>query len=697
MQEYEGYNRKLAAIFSADVVGYSRLMGDDEAKTVKTLTAYREIIYQYVKQHRGRVVDSPGDNLLAEFASVVDAAQCAVTVQKEIKARNLELDENRRMQFRIGINLGDVIEEDERIYGDGVNIAARLESLAEPGGICISKTAFDHIESKLPFGYEFIGEQTVKNISRPVFAYRVIMDPNVVSGVRIKKSHKKTVLKKYFFIVFGAAVIISLILSFTGFFSKCSAPPPEKSHDQRPSIVILPLKNMSGDPDQDAFSDGITEELIHSLARVEGLRVVSQTTSFSYKGKSLPISTIANDLSVSHVLEGSVRKDGSQIRITVQLVNVADDSHLMSETYDREMKDIFNIQDEISKTIVEKLKIKLLDNEYVTQEKVSIVEHKRHIGIDVRIDDDEFLREGLFAIGLNVEMAGSVKGGLEAYGGDVVISGFSHDEVNFWGFNVELPGYFQDTVKGGGGNLIISGIFEKDLVVDAKNITVTPDAVIKGDFVYSGVLHMEDGSGITGEIINKKIADPKIFSIPDESEKSTVAIYKLKSIYGLLSFLLIGFFINYFFPKLSEDVLTAISSTSIIKSLVKGLLFLVLTPLIVLFSFISVIGIPFAFLCISFFSILSIVSIVCGAIWIGRKPISYLNTSLSRNFFISFTVGFIIIESLSYIPYAGWIVKPFFFTLFIGGIWQIVWSTVKNERKWKVDNKIENNAEPQKA
>ena len=177
--EQKGFHRKLTAILSADVAGYSRLMQDDEAATVKTLEAYKKIISDLVKQHRGRVVDSPGDNLLAEFASVVDAVQCAVATQKELQARNTELPENRKMQFRIGVNLGDVIEEESRIYGDGVNIAARLESLADPGGICVSKTAFDQIETKLPFGYEYLGEQSVKNIAKPVGAYRSLMEPRV--------------------------------------------------------------------------------------------------------------------------------------------------------------------------------------------------------------------------------------------------------------------------------------------------------------------------------------------------------------------------------------------------------------------------------------------------------------------------------------------------------------------------------------
>jgi adenylate cyclase len=188
--EPKGFHRKLTAILSADVAGYSRLMQDDETATVATLQSYKQAFSDLIKQHRGRVVDSPGDNLLAEFASVVNAVQCAVAVQKELQARNAELAENRRMQFRIGVNLGDVIEEESRIYGDGVNIAARLESLADPGGICVSKTAVDQIETKLPFGYEFLGEQTVKNIAKPVGAYRVVLEPRVTkrrgTGLRVQ-------------------------------------------------------------------------------------------------------------------------------------------------------------------------------------------------------------------------------------------------------------------------------------------------------------------------------------------------------------------------------------------------------------------------------------------------------------------------------------------------------------------------------
>jgi len=209
----EGFKRKLTSIFSADAVGYSRLMEDDEEATVRTLTSYREVIATLIKQHNGIIVDSPGDNILAEFVSVVDAVQCAVSVQNEINARNEDLPENRKMQFRIGINLGDVIQEGERIYGDGVNIAARLEGLAEPGGICISKTAFDQIERKLPYGYEFIGNQTVKNISKPVGAYRVMLQPRITVAGAQEKAKLVPFWRKKSILAGGVALVILIIVA----------------------------------------------------------------------------------------------------------------------------------------------------------------------------------------------------------------------------------------------------------------------------------------------------------------------------------------------------------------------------------------------------------------------------------------------------------------------------------------------------
>jgi len=288
----ESFKRKLTAILSADAVEYSRLMGDDEEATVRTITAYRAVLTTFIQQHNGKVLDSPGDNLLAEFASVVDAVQCAVAVQKEIQARNDELPIDRRMQFRIGINLGDVIQEEDRIYGDGVNIAARLEGLAEPGGICISKTAFDHIESKLPYGYDFIGDQTVKNIAKPIGAYRVLMEPRVtVSG---KPVYKKPTGKRRMAILIMAIVVLVLALAMGvwQFYThrprvepasqdKMAYPLPDK-----PSIAVLPFVNLSGDPEQEYFADAISENITTELSRFEHLFVIARQSAFVYKGSN---------------------------------------------------------------------------------------------------------------------------------------------------------------------------------------------------------------------------------------------------------------------------------------------------------------------------------------------------------------------------------------------------------------------------
>jgi adenylate cyclase len=363
----QDFKRKLTAVFSADVAGYSRLMGEDEAATVKTLEIYKGVMFTLIKQHRGRVIDSPGDNLLAEFASVVDAVQCAVAVQKELQARNSDLPEERKMRFRIGINLGDVIEEEGRLYGDGVNIAARLESLADPGGICVSKTAFDQIETKLPLGYEYLGEQQVKNIEKPIGAYKVLMEPRIV-GRNDKAQPREVSFWRHKPVLLGVISIIVLLIAgavwnFSWREKKVEPAPVGKTATplpQKASIAVLPFANMSDDREQEFFSDGMTEELIGALAKVEGLKVISRTSAFHFKGKQLDLRTIGEKLGVEHVLEGSVRKAGNKLRISAQLIKVADDAHLWAETYDRDLKDVFNIQDEISRAVVNTLKVKLL-------------------------------------------------------------------------------------------------------------------------------------------------------------------------------------------------------------------------------------------------------------------------------------------------------------------------------------------------
>jgi adenylate cyclase len=319
----EGFKRKLTAILSADVVGYSRLMGEDEDTTVQTLTTYRDVISSLIKDHKGRVVDSPGDNILAEFVSVVNSLRCAWDVQQEIKSRNADLPENRRMNFRIGINLGDVIEEKDRIYGDGVNIAARLESIAEEGGICISGTAYDHVKTKLPFRYEYQGEQKVKNIKGPVRIYKVLIEKDVDELILDKKLEL-----------------------------------PDK-----PSIAVLPFKNLSGDPRQEFFSDGFTEDITTTLAKIPRMFVIARESSFTFKGKSVQIQEIGRELGVRYVLEGSIQKFGDQIRITAQLIDATNGHHLWAEKYDRKLKDIFAMKDEITMKIATVLQVKLTDGE----------------------------------------------------------------------------------------------------------------------------------------------------------------------------------------------------------------------------------------------------------------------------------------------------------------------------------------------
>jgi len=362
----EGFKRKLTAILSADVAGYSRLMAEDEASTVKTLADYRKVIASLTKQHHGRVVDTPGDNILAEFASVVDAVQCAVAVQKELETRNADLDESRKMEFRIGINLGDVIDEKEQIYGDGVNIAARLEALSDPGGICISKTAFDQIETKLPLGYEFLGEQEVKNIPKPVPAYRVLMNAEAVGKVLGEKRFlgrysRKTAMSAIIFLVMVAGVLVSWNIYLQqskkvepASVEKMAFPLPDK-----PSIAVLPFDNMSGDPEQDFIADGITENIITGLSKVPDLFVIARNSSFTYKGKPVKIQQVSEELGVRYVLEGSVQKSGDSIRITAQLIDAIKGNHIWAEKYDRKFKDIFALQDDITLNILKELHVEI--------------------------------------------------------------------------------------------------------------------------------------------------------------------------------------------------------------------------------------------------------------------------------------------------------------------------------------------------
>jgi adenylate cyclase len=344
-------------------------MREDEEATVRTITAYREVISSVVQKQRGEVVDSPGDNILAEFASVVDAVRSAVEIQEELKARNAELPENRRMEFRIGINLGDVIHEKERIYGDGVNVAARVESLADTGGICVSRSAYDQVKDKLTLGYEYLGEHNVKNIAEPVRVYKVLMEPEYAGKVVGEEISKPV---KWPRIATAALVILTIVactLAVWNFYirrpsiepasiEKMTFPLPDK-----PSIAVLPFDNLTGDPQQEYFSDGMTEEIITALSKVPYLFVIARNSTFSYKGKPIKIRQVAEDLGVRYVLEGSVRRAGDRVRVTAQLIDAIKEHHLWAERYDREMGDVFALQDEITMKVLTALRVKLTSGE----------------------------------------------------------------------------------------------------------------------------------------------------------------------------------------------------------------------------------------------------------------------------------------------------------------------------------------------
>jgi len=367
----EQSKRKLAAILSADVKGYSRLMGEDEEATVRTITAYREVMTGLIERQNGRVVDAKGDNLLAEFPSVVDAVRCAVKIQKELKVKNNELPENRRMEFRIGINLGDVIEEEETIYGDGVNIAARLEGLAEGGGICISRTAFDQLKNKLDVGYKYLGEHSVKNIAEPVRVYKVLMEPEYAGEVIGEERPKP---KQWRFAAVTSVVALIVVVGAFAVWHFYFQPPPiepvsieNMAHPlpDKPSIAVLAFDNLSEDPKQEYFSDGISEDIITTLSKSDQLFVIARNSTFTYKGKPVNVKQVSEELGVRYVLEGSVRKSEDRVRITAQLIDAVAGDHLWAERYDRDLKDIFALQDEITMKIVTALEVKLTHGEHV--------------------------------------------------------------------------------------------------------------------------------------------------------------------------------------------------------------------------------------------------------------------------------------------------------------------------------------------
>ena len=324
-------DRRLAAILAADVAAYSRLMGVDEEGTLAALKRYRrELVDPKITEHRGRIVKTTGDGMLVEFVSVVDAVRCAVDIQRGMGERNTGVPQENCVQFRVGINVGDIISDNNDIYGDGVNVAARLEALAEPGGMMVSRNVFDQVRDKLSFGFEDMGEQTIKNITRPIGVHRVSL---VESAAPIS--------------VIGATATAKT----------------EVSTADRPSIAVLPFANMSGDPEQEYFADGISEDLITGLSKLRWFFVIARNSSFIYKGKALDVKRVARELGVRYVLEGSVRKGGTRVRITAQLIDAATNNHVWADRYDGDLTDVFALQDEITAKVVAAIEPKLLEAE----------------------------------------------------------------------------------------------------------------------------------------------------------------------------------------------------------------------------------------------------------------------------------------------------------------------------------------------
>jgi adenylate cyclase len=313
----ERVERRLAAILCADVVGYSRLMGADEEKTLAVLKGHRrELIDPLIDQHRGRIFKTTGDGMLIEFASVVDAVRCAVVMQQGMEDRSANLPESERIRFRIGINLGDIMVDEGDMFGDGVNVAARIEALAAPGEICVSASVREQVGEKLPIGFADLGEHGVKNIARPVRVYRVERGAEPHTG---------------------------------------AADDPTKvplSASDRPSLAVMPFTNMSGDPEQEYFVDGIVEDIITGLSRIKWLHVIARNSTFVYKGRAVDVKQVGRDLGVRYVLEGSLRKVGNRVRLTAQLIEAASGRHVWAERYDRALDDIFAVQDEITLSVV---------------------------------------------------------------------------------------------------------------------------------------------------------------------------------------------------------------------------------------------------------------------------------------------------------------------------------------------------------
>ena len=315
--------RRLVAILAADIAGYSRLMGIDEEGTLRALKGHRKaLIDPGIASHRGRIVKTTGDGMLVEFASAVDAVRCAVEVQRGMVERNTKMAAERRIEFRVGINVGDIIVDGGDIFGDGVNVAARLEALCEPGGLCISRVARDHIRDKLAFPFADLGEQKVKNIARPIRAFGLTAEAIVA---------------------LPAETLPRSMISAEPMPIETKLTLPDK-----PSIAVLPFQNMSGDPEQEYFADGMVEEIITALSRIRWLFVIARNSSFIYKGRSVDVRQVGRELGVRYVLEGSVRRAGNRVRITGQLIDATSDAHLWADRFDGSLEDVFELQEKVA-------------------------------------------------------------------------------------------------------------------------------------------------------------------------------------------------------------------------------------------------------------------------------------------------------------------------------------------------------------
>ena len=338
--------RRLAAILATDVVGYSRLMGGDEEGTLTALKSLRKsLIDPKIAEYRGRIVKTTGDGALVEFASTVDAVRCAIDIQRAMPERNADLPSGKQIEFRIGINVGDIIVDSDDIFGDGVNVAARLESISEPGGICISDVVHQQVNGRVEAGFADLGDRNLKNIARPVRAYRIAFKE-------------------------ARAEPPAALTATQGTFA---------SRD-KPSIAVLPFVNMSRDAEQDHFCDGLVEDIITTLSKLAGLRVIARNSSFVFKGRSIDVREAAKQLGVRYVLEGSVRKSGNRIRVTAQLIDAKDGTHLWAERYDRAIDDIFAIQDEITLVLATEMQVKLTEGE---QARLHYIDNKQCRGMDL--------------------------------------------------------------------------------------------------------------------------------------------------------------------------------------------------------------------------------------------------------------------------------------------------------------------------